>query len=255
MSAVNRNGPGEVSEEDLTEWRRAALRMNAERALAELQEMASGGGGDANGAALSLVGAAIDACERVRAAATKNPSAFAPIAQKMMRWPVTHSIFPGDREGGADYLGKLQLGANAPLNLGKWRLSAPGTRWAVAFWQQVQSCCAHRDIEMKAGPCGACGGHVRLFDGLRVLRADYDEAMKLPGLTESPVILQHWREAFDRHLQRHFDGYTVVDEPDWKHLRTYRIRGEDVDLQWAYGKVLGEVGRGFQRIAKRVKPV
>ncbi len=173
----------------------------------------------------------------------------------MTKWPVTHSVFPGNREGLADYLSKLKLGTNAPLNLRKWRLTAPGTRWAVAYWLNVQSCWAHRDFERKAGRCGGVDDHLRLFDGRQALRADYDEAVKLPCLTAAPAILQQWKDAFDRHVQRHFADYRVVDEPDWKHLRTYRIGGKSVDLQWAYGKFLGEVERGFGRIARRSKPV
>lgn len=243
--------PGEVSNEDLAEMLRARLRMEAECALAELQEIASGGSAEANGAALTLVGAAIVACERVRAAAEKNPGAFVPIAKKMSRWPVVHSLFPGDREGAAAYLGALHLGADAPLHFVKWRTTAPGTRWAVAYWLNVQDCLAHRDLEIKAGRCGHVGERVCLPGGGEALRADYDDAVTLPILTTAPEILQRWKEAFGRHVQRHFEAYTVVEHRDWKHLLNYKIEGKSVDLQWAYGKVLGEVERGFRRIAKR----
>lgn len=239
-----------LTDAELAQYRSDALRKSATADLHELQELALRNDVYAKGAALSLVGLALEACELVRAVAAKNPAAVVDIASKLTQWPVVHSVFPGDREGLLDYLTNLQLGSRVPLHLGRWRLKARGTRWAYAYWHNVERCKKHQShAEEFLLVNHWFSDPIQLFHGGTCTRPDFDAACALPQLAATPTILKKWKDAFALHVRRHYPHHTVLDNDDWKPLLKQVVAGSARDHAWAFGKMTGEVKRGFERIA------
>lgn len=239
----------QLSDGDIAEIRRCYLRKGSTEQLLELHQLATARDEHSTGAALSLVGAALEAAEIVRDAARRNPEVFKAIAKRMSKWPAAHSLFPGDQDGVLSYLRKIELGTESPLSFGKWRLKAPGTKWAFAYWQQAESCKSHKGIYgdfagVKVIACSGGAELIELFDGVKCFRSDAAEAVSLPVLIKDSV--PSWADAFRRHIQRHYPGYSVCEHHDWRHV----VAGRNKDPKWVFGKILGEVQRGFKRIAK-----
>jgi hypothetical protein len=229
---------------DMDEFRINRLRQEASSLL---QELASEESPKLRALALRrLVGAAIEACGLVMEAGKTDPDCLGALASGLTHWPVLYSVFPGEPDELEKHLRGLGLGTAAPIDLRKkWRLKAPGTRWAFAYWQLVQQVRACENLGVSAKLCG--GGWVQL-PLMRILLGDLEDTVALRPLSRDEAVLAEWRKAYERHLQRHFPGDSVIEHKDWK---TYLAGRKLYSVGAMRGRILDEIARGFRVIARQ----
>lgn len=192
-----------------------------------------------------LVALAIEACGLVDAACKSDAATVRALAAGLTHWPLNYSMFPGDEEMIPEYVRKLGLGKKAPISLKKWRLVAPGTRWAFAYFQLVDFSRAHFRI---CGDLPEGDERVTLFMGMQILKADARDAVALPELSKDPHVLGKWMAAYRKHLARHHPGNAVLEVPMWKAYLANKPSLHSAGKQKA--KILEMIAAGFKVIAK-----
>jgi hypothetical protein len=217
------------------------LRQDICSSLAELAEkIAVGSRAQAFSA---MVNVAMDADIHVLQASRANPDLAKAMASALTHWPTLHSVFPGESEMLHKHIKQLGLGSAVSFTIKKWRLTAPGTRWAFAYWQLVQESKAFHKL-YGFFPSDE-NGWVFLFDGLR-LRRDAEEAIALPELNRTAAAQKAWGAAYLLHLERHFPGNEVLEHPDWK---KYFAKTKLESVGKMKSKVLEMIAKGFRVIA------
>lgn len=215
-----------VSDRELAEWRRAVLSQKADDALAELQEIATSGAEGADGAALSLVGAAVDACKRVLDAANKSPGVFSPLAKKMPRWPVVYSVWPDDEKALAEHIRGLGVGSETLMGRSrgtasrKWSIDTAENRWAWGYVQLVEQCWLAKNFCVNASEATTYFSETRGIE--LVFEADYYDAIKLPPISNQPDVFETWKAAFLAHVARHHSAASLMAHEDWASVREHK---------------------------------